>query len=265
MKSEDAINQLIQFLRRCLIPRTQGINSMTSYGYDLYIPNLLRELAPGEYGSEDRPKMRDLSPHIYNAAWELARRGIIRPGVKTFDAQSTPDGSGGGGFSITPFGKQWLAESNNDTFIPTEPERFAEMLKPYATRFGAGFHERAQEAIRCYGAHAYLACCAMCGAATESIVLTAAESKYKDQEEMLKIYFSSGGRGKVETRLLGQAKEHIAREFKGLSTLLKYWRDEAAHGTTSGISENEAYTSLAMLLRLAKSVNDNWDELTGQT
>ena len=258
MKSEDVINQLVQYLRKVIN------NGSSSYGYDLLISDLLRQLAPGEHGGEDRKKMRDLSPYFYNAAWELARRGIIRPGVKSFDSQSTADGSAGSGFSITPFGKQWLSEANNDTFIPTEPERFAEMLKPYAARFGAGFHERAQEAIRCYGAHAYLACCAMCGAATESIVLTAAKLKYKDQEEMLKIYFSSGGRGKVETRLLGQAKEHIAREFKGLSTLLKYWRDEAAHGTTSGISENEAYTSLAMLLRLAKSVDDNWDELMGQ-
>jgi hypothetical protein len=43
--------------------------------------------------------------------------------------------------------------------------------------------------------------------------------------------------------------------------LLKDWRDEAAHGKPSGITDNEAYTSLAMLLRFAQFVNDNWNTL----
>ncbi len=30
---------------------------------------------------------------------------------------------------ISPFGRQWLAEPERDTFVPTEPEKFAQMLE----------------------------------------------------------------------------------------------------------------------------------------
>ena len=55
----------------------------------------------------------------------------------------------------------------------------------------------------------------------------------------------------------------MKREFASFMTLLKYWRDIAAHGTASKIAENEAFTSLALLLRFAMFVNDNWETLTG--
>jgi len=44
--------------------------------------------------------------------------------------------------------------------------------------------------------------------------------------------------------------------------LIKYWRDAAAHGAPTNISDNEAYTALAALLRFALFANDNWEELT---
>ena len=75
-----------------------------------------------------------LSPLFYNAAWELCRRGIIRPGISEYGAQDTQDGSAGNGYSITPFGQQWLQEDASDDFVPTEPERFAQMLEPYKER-----------------------------------------------------------------------------------------------------------------------------------
>lgn len=149
-----------------------------SYGYDLLIPNVIDaymqmidpDNARKHWGSEDA---RDLSPAFYAAAWDLCRRGIIRPGVRRLGAQATTEGSGGDGYSVTPFGEQWLNEDTNDAYIPTEPGRFAEMLEPHRDRYGPGFYERSQEAIRCYGAHAYLACCVMCGAAAEAILLAA--------------------------------------------------------------------------------------------
>jgi hypothetical protein len=148
-----------------------------------------------------------------------------------------------------------------DDFVPTEPERFGEILEKYKSKYGAGFHERAQQAIRCYGAHAYLACCAMCGASAESIILAAAIAKEKDEKGILKKYSSANGRRTIETILIGKARKQIQDDYKAYSTLLKYWRDEAAHGKASNINDNEAYTSLALLLRLAMFINDNWDEL----
>jgi hypothetical protein len=46
--------------------------------------------------------------------------------------------------------------------------------------------------------------------------------------------------------------------------LLSYWRDEAAHGTASEISETEAHTALGRLVRFAQFASDHWNELTGQ-
>ena len=53
---------------------------------------------------------------LYAAAWDLCRRGILRPGVRAYNAQAAADGASGNGYSITPFGQQWLAESDRDDF-----------------------------------------------------------------------------------------------------------------------------------------------------
>ena len=82
------------------------------------------------------------------------------------------------------------------------------------------------------------------------------------QEKILSAYNSSQGRSRVERILLGQARKRLKEEFQGHLTLLKYWRDSAAHGRVTTISDEEAYTSLGMLLRFATSVDARWDELT---
>ncbi len=255
---EDATRLIISFLRN---PDHGGASH---YGYDIYLPSLMHKhlSTQGQGRIDSYHEFEKLSPIIYAAAWELCRRGIIRPGVNKHGAQATDDGQAGNGYSITPFGKKWLEEGARDDFVPTEPERFGEMLAPYGKRFGPGFYERAQQAIRCYGAHAYLACCAMCGAAAESILLATAIEKEKNESEVLKIYGSANGRYKIENLIVGKIKDPLQREYRSYANLLKYWRDESAHGKPSKIIENEAYTSLALLLRFAMLVNDNWEELT---
>lgn len=259
MKLEDAEQIILQWVR------DGSPTSYSNYGYDIYLPNVIRSFLQSQQIDSDRGdghlRKQELSPVFYAAAWELCRRGIIRPGVKILDAQATTDGSSGNGYSITPFGKQWLEESDKDSFVPTEPGRFAEMLKPLQSRFGPVFFERSQEAIRCYGAHAYLACCVMCGASVESILLATAIAKTNDQEGVLKEYATSRGRSRIENKIIGQSKEFIKREFSAYTSLLKYWRDKASHGKASKISDNEAYTSLALLLRFAMFVNDVWGDI----
>jgi hypothetical protein len=262
MKEEDALLIIVDWLRK------GSPGNYSNYGYDLYLPNVIKwhlisetpqlRASPSELDQEWAP----LFPSFANAAWELCRRGILRPGVKDYNKQSTDQGSAGSGFSATAFGQQWLSEGGS-VFIPTEPERFGQLLKPFMSRFGQGFHERAQEAVRCYGAHAYLACCAMCGAAAESILLATAIAKEGDEDSVLKVYATVSGRVRLENMIIGKATDHVKREFKGLTELLKYWRDEASHGKRSNISDNEAYTSLAMLLRYAAFVNGIWNSLTG--
>jgi hypothetical protein len=253
MNVEDANNFIINFLR---YPQNEGYSI---YGYDIYLPNVLKAyLSNIEKDKDNRELSRQISPEFYAAAWELCRRGILRPGVKIMGAQSTGFEDG---YSITPFGKQWLDESNLDDHVPTEPGRFAEMLKPFENRFGSPFYERSQEAIRCYGAHAYLACCVMCGAAAESILLATAIAKSGDEVRILADYNRASGRSSLEKFLLGKVRDRLREEFQGYLTLLKYWRDQAGHGAASNIKDNEAYTSLALLLRFSLYVDQWWDEL----
>jgi len=252
----DATTLLVRWLRQ------PDHGSYSSYGYGVYLPALVQTYLSrqGIQPHDQGLTLQQMMPMLYAAAWDLCRRGILRPGVREHGAQATADGASGNGYSITPFGAQWLKEADHDDFVPTEPERFAQMLAPYRKRFGPSFQERAQEAIRCYGAHAYLACCTMCGAAAEAILLAAAIAK-RGEDKTLKTYTSAAGRSRVQTDLLAHAREPLRQEFNNLSVLLRYWRDQASHGKASGIKDNEAYTSLALLLRFAIFVNDNWQEL----
>jgi len=260
MNLEDVQHFILQWIR------DGSPSRYSSYGYDVYIPNVIRAYLSKKGIDADRSdgssQLKELSPDFYAAAWELCRRGIIRPGVRIFGSQATDDGSGGNGYSVTPFGKQWIEESDKDTFVPTEPGRFSEMLMPFRTLFGLGFYDRSQEAVRCYGAHAYLACCAMCGAAAESILLALAIAKCGNEKEVIKDYSGTHGRQRIENKIIGQEKEHIKRELTMYTSLLKYWRDEAAHGIVSKISDNEAYTSLALLLRFAMYAKNTWTQTT---
>ena len=159
-----------------------------TYGYDVYLTEVLRHYVMTVRGVEDpnacmRP-MRTVSPHFYAAAWEMARRGILRPGVTGQGVQGTDEGQDGEGFSLTPAGRKWLDESGHYEFVPVVPGRFASQLSALENRFGPGYEERAQEAVRCYSALAYMACCAMCGAAAESIVLAIAIAKTGDAESV---------------------------------------------------------------------------------
>lgn len=257
---EDAFHCIVRFLTDAKADRG------TRYGYDLYLTSVFDYYIAKSGGSahpNPRGEYPRISPVFYSAAWDLCRRGILRPGVRQFGGQTTDGGSGGDGYSITPFGRTWLSESGGKyDYVPTEPGRFAEMLDRFTTRFGGGFKERGQEAVRCYGAHAFLACCAMCGAAAESIFLAVAVAKEKDAAVVEKAYLAAGGRGRLEKKILGQQPQPVADEFRGYTSLLKYWRDAAAHGMASGIQDSQAYTSLAMLLRFALFVEDRWAELS---
>ncbi len=204
-----------------------------------------------------------LSPVFMDAAWELCRMGVLRPGAARVDFSPKDKHSEEEGFSVTEFGKEWIERFSEDNFIPTDPGRFGELLEPFKDLFGLGFFERAQEAAHCFRTQCHLACCAMCGAATESIVLAAAVAKEGDEEKVVKEYSSSGGRGRVVKRLIGMANKPLQKEFRGFTNLLKYWRDEAAHGKKSGISHGQAFTSLTTLYLFAKLVSENWEQITG--
>lgn len=204
-----------------------------------------------------------MSRRFYSAAWEVCRKGILWPSVKQYGAQSTADGSGGNGYSVTSLGRQWLSEADRNIFVPPEPGRFSEVMDPFASIFGVDFHERANEAIRCYGAHAYLACSVMCGAAAESILLHLAITKEGDEQGVLAKYRAASGRRTLENLLIRRQREAIRQDFEVCFTLLKYWRDEAGQGRKLAITENEVFTSIGLLLRSGQFGKDNYQSLTG--
>src|SRR5207249_3162979 len=118
-----------------------------------------------------RDRGTELSPFFYSASWELCRRGVLRPGLRDSGQGGVGYNEFGLGYSITPQGARWLQRADYEQLASAIPGRFVELLTAHELRFGPGFLARGAEAIRCYSAHAFLACCAMCGAAAESIVL----------------------------------------------------------------------------------------------
>ncbi len=135
-------------------------------------------------------------------------------------------------------------------------------MSEHRSRFGEGFMRRATEAINCYDVRQYLACCVMAGAAAEGIILTAAIARSGDEEETLRAYLGRDGRRVIERRLTGQAQRHIQDDFRSYMDLLKFWRDNAAHGAITSIAEEEAYLALVNLARFARFVEQNWSDLT---
>ncbi len=146
--------------------------------------------------------------------------------------------------------------------FPLDPGRFAAIITPYAARFGQGFLQRANEAAGCYRALNYLACCAMTGAACESILLALAIEKDGDEGRVLNLYRRAGGRQRILDLLTGQQTERIRAAVTTASNLLSFWRDETAHGAATAVGEFEAHDAMSRLLRFAQFADAEWDAIT---
>jgi hypothetical protein len=143
-----------------------------------------------------------------------------------------------------------------------EPGRLAQVFSNLAGRLGNGFLQRSNEAAKCHAFGLNLGCCAMSGAAADSILLAVAIAKNGSEASIMKVYEGAHGRRKITDGIVGQARTAIAGPFRSATGLLSHCRDDAAHGDVSNISEIEAHEALSRLLRFAQFANDNWDELT---
>jgi hypothetical protein len=259
---DEALARIISALRS---PRRTDPVSHPTYGYDLYVPNIvydrLQEI-PKQGAGMYRYDTRTGAEPFYAAARNLCLRGILSPGPVHPNPQGANPIVAGGGFNLTSYGRKWLQETHGFEAVPAEYGRFAQILAGHSVRFGDGYHTRSQEATRCYQAHTYLACCAMCGAAAESILLTLAIAKTGAEEKVIREYQSSNGRSKVEKIVAGQLKAHLQQDFASYMGLLKYWRDSAAHGISLVLDEEGAFTSLILLLRFAQFSDRHWKDLT---
>jgi len=242
---EDAVRQVIEFLKQ---PDYHGC---PAYGYDLYLHSFLTRYCQKNWGlshQDNQSTIHSLSPLFMDACWELCRRGILRPFPATTSGQGTSQGAG---FSLTGFGEQWLKESAIDSFVPTEPDRFAIMLDPYTSLFGEGFQERAQEAVRCYKAHAFLACCVMAGAAAETILIKVSDKLGITRGKYEQIT-------KIRQKIISESDKGIKEPLIAYSDIVKIWRDEGMHHEAWETRGEKAYISLAMLLLLARFAKEKW-------
>lgn len=218
-----------------------------------------RQEVGGQHGDHDQ-RVWELLPFALEAAWELVRRGILRPGSHRYPTVGNSDDSA---FTLTRQGQAWMLNPESKILL-LQPGALARTLAEYGSLYGDGYLQRANEAIKCRTAGAYLACCAMCGAAAESIVLALAIEKSGDEEAVLKTYNSRSGRSSVLSGLVGQVVDPVRRRLLTYSELLSYWRDDAAHGVASNLGDAHAEEALERLLRLAQFADDHWKELTGK-
>jgi len=261
---DDAFGWLVKHLAAVLIG-SQKPGYRPQHESDLWLPDAVRQFAAQRglnVGECRGPEAELIYSPFYDAAWELCRRGILRPG-KIIPRGVSMTSALADSYSITASGKAWLNEHADDqSLIPNDPGRLTEILLKFEPRFGHGFKQRAAEAVACHRFGNHLACCVMAGAAAESILLAVAIQKSGDESMILKEYGGSQGRKKITDKICLGLSGALAEQFKSLCSLLNYWRDQAGHGTASTISEIEAFHAISRLLRFAQFSSDNWTTLT---
>lgn len=107
--TDDALNYILQSLRRPG-PATHGQHGYHATVTSLatrYVREVLVKHHPDPVENEDTYAV---SIALYDAAWELARRGVVRPSVHTSFMQWDAFHAAGGGFTLTAIGAEWLAQ-----------------------------------------------------------------------------------------------------------------------------------------------------------
>jgi hypothetical protein len=257
-RTEDVMEFLVHHLATIPPRTTKTAFALTQWAH-LFVPRAVAQFWQGRGIGSAELTAEDWEP-FYSAAWELARIGVLRPGQLAPGRDNETAKAFGDHWSITEFGFDWLADAAKRPYV--DMGRMANMLRDFIPQFGEGFGQRAIEAVRTYRTCHYLSACTMAGAAAESILLRVAIAKSRDEEKILQNYSGQGGRGRISKYVVGQATPLVKTELDALLGLLHYWRDDAAHGKATTITEAEAYTAIGRLLRLAQLTSDRWDDLT---
>lgn len=109
LATDDALNYILQSLR-VHGPAVHGQNGYHATVTSLaarYVREVLARSHPDPVENEDTYAV---SIALYDAAWELARRGVVRPSVHTSFMQWDAFHAAGGGFTLTAVGAEWLAQ-----------------------------------------------------------------------------------------------------------------------------------------------------------
>ncbi len=258
---EDACKQIVSYV-------TLNSNRNQVIDIDKVIEDYLEKHKPNDWDTQlghFDPTNYDSENGVeafYDAAWYFCSRGILRPAPLTNQEELRYPKNFCAKFLLTSFGKKWISKCEINECIPSEHGRFSKLLSDRDNLFGQGYQSRSQEALSCYRSQNYFACCVMCGATYESVLLALAIKKSGNEQNILKKYNSSRGRSTIENLLIGQRNQFIQADFRKYSELLNYWRDDAAHGASVNIGEEEAFTSLILLLRFIQYAEKHFSVLT---
>ena len=259
---EDAYAFLAKLLFDCF--KLDRRMEQAQHGFDVYIPKVV-DVFLKVNGTHDSisalqaPLKQNIYRAFFNAAWQMCLRGLLRP--SSADHPYEHHRAIGDGYSFTERGLKWFSKGDVDSII-LSTSRMDQLLGGFVGRYGDGYAERVHQAVLCHSARAFLACCAMCGAAAESILLAIAIEKEKDEAGILVKYKAQSGRRTIEKIIFDGKKDGFVAQFKSGLELLKHWRDESAHGTATGYDDVEATVALNHLLRFAQHVDEKWAELT---
>jgi hypothetical protein len=264
MHAEDAFDFIVEQLAGLNVATDMQGNRAGVRHADIWMPDLAWKfwqprIDMREYTDSSRLEHAHLIP-FYDAAWELCRIGVLRPGVFAPGGRALATAFGDS-YTITEFESEWLKTASARRPV-VDPSRLAQVFLTFGKTFGTGYEQRATEAVRTYRTANYLAACVMAGAAGESILLAVAIAKVGDEAKVLTEYNGPSGRRKVTNRIMGGLTASIVNQFTVALSVLHYWRDDASHGVMTTISEIEAHASLLQLLRLAQFASDHWDKLT---
>ncbi|WP_374331357.1 hypothetical protein [Aestuariivirga sp.] len=230
------------------------------YGYDLQVDSALDAfLGSMQYGQLRDQARRVLFPIMAEAAWELCKRGVLRPGVSKWGGQGLDTGHG---YTITAAGRDWLSNGATDDYLLMQPGSLAASLREHASLFGLGYEQRVREALICRDVQAWLSCCAMAGAAAEAILISLAIQILGDETKVFSIYNSKSGRHELQKAVRRDWKEHDATQLNTMMKIVAYWRDDAAHGRFIDVTQATAEEALRQLLHLSLWVGREWARLT---
>jgi len=136
MRAEEALEFLITHL--AVIPSNINRHALAATRYaHLYLPDLVARFWNTRTPTVGITDLSDAQYTVfYDAAWELARIGVLRPG-RVAPRNQVVANDFGDHWSITAFGFEWLAKASSRSFI--DMSRMSEVLAGFVPLFGAGF------------------------------------------------------------------------------------------------------------------------------
>jgi hypothetical protein len=267
LHSDEAFDAIVHHLAQLAETRDHRGQRSGPRETDFYLPDFVwnfwfphLDRSGGRYMNANELEQERFTP-FYDAAWELCRIGVLRPGECSPRGMSHPK-MFGDHYVITAFGREWLQSAKERTII--DSGRLAELLNTFSIRFGDGYAQRASEAVRTYRTANWLAASVMSGAAAESILIALAVAKSGDERRVLKTYNGPGGRAATTKMVVHGVRPSLQQHLENALLVLQYWRDNASHGLATSITEIEAHASIMQLLRLAQFADKNWDSLTAR-